>query len=1570
MLIAFLLLLLGCYIALHFPAVQTWLTKQVANKLSKELNTRVRVDHVDFQFFKNLSIDGVLIEDHSNDTLLYAGNARLKISDWFFLKDHITIYNVSLSNGVINLNRSDSTWNYQFLIDYFSGGSKSGNKGNQTKIDLKEVHLSNIRINRTDQWIGQNMHVSLTRADVVVDQIRYNQQVIRVKDVYLEDPAFSIYDYHGKRPRNPDQSVAINEQKDNSSHQWNDLGWEIQVKEIRMFNGSVASDKQTERAPFTNHFDGLHLKFGSISGNIKDLSFRSDTLAAHLKLSTKERSGFSVNKIESDFRFTPDIMEFSNLDITTPYSHVGNYYAMKYRNFNEDMNDFIKSVHLEMHLDQSKIHSNDIAYFAPELKDWNREFMISGLAKGSIENFTVQKLSAETGNSTLAGDLTMHGLPDINSTFIDYKGESLKTTYSDLITIIPTLRSVHTPDLKKLGNISYKGNFTGFWNDFVTFGTINTNLGVVIADLNMKLPQGANPSYSGKIITQGFRLGDFLNEKTLGIISLNGQVKGSGFTLSTLNADFDGHVSSLGYNHYNYQNIDVSGNFKRSLFTGNLSINDPNLQLKKLNGSLNLSGKELSFDAYADLQLLDLKSLGFSNAPMKIGGLMNLNFTGNNIDNFKGTASIYDAFISNDSTRVGFDSLILSSYYENEMKILSLKSNELEAELRGKFTVMELPDAFRFFLSRYYPAYITAHTHKLDPQDFDFYIKTNSINDYLSILNKSISGLSNSTIQGHLNLDQSELTVQADVPEFIYQGKKFQGIGFTGNGNADTLTADIRVNNIAVTDSLYFPSTTLQIKSHNDLSTVHLTTSAGEALNDAELNANIQTLKDGVKINFFPSTFIINNKKWTLDKDGEFTWREKFIEASEIRFQHDDQQLRITTEPDDVSNSTQIVARLENIYAEDFLPFVIDNPSLKGKITGTAKIRNPLGDANISFRGEADSFKLNDSYIGKVNIVTNVNTETGVVDFATHTDEDHYQFNFGGTYNYKDSTSRAIDINLLGKKVDLNILQPFLGSVFSKIQGVATTQLQVSGPTKHPYLTGSATIDSCDITIEYTQCKYKIKNQTIRFDKDLIDLGRISIADTLGNTGTLAGSMHHVFFNDFSFNGMRLETSKLLLLNTTKTDNSQFYGHVTGSALMTLNGPLTNLVMNIDGQPSVFDSSHIFLSTGESRESRVIDYIDFIQFGSLMADSVKTNESTNIVLNMNLVANPSCKIDVILDEETNDVVHGRGNGQLNIRVGNKEPLSIRGQYDITNGDYTFNFQTFLKKPFTLNEGSIKWTGDPYQAQINIQAEYLAKNVDISSLYSGQAKTDLPRKQDVTILSHLTGSLKKPDISFEFQLPEKSDASRDYIVLKKLEEFKNDPNEMNKQVASLLLFNSFISSEQNFISGGNTINVAASTIGGVVSGWLTGMLNKELQQATDGIITTYVDINPSLDLTQSANQLQANVRAGLQILLSRRLVILLGGNLDYNNNLVISQLQRKGLITPDISIEWLLNKDGSIRLVGFNRSSIDATVGQRNRSGIQLSYRKDFNRLSDIFKSKAKLESEEATSSSQKKETEK
>jgi len=206
-------------------------------------------------------------------------------------------------------------------------------------------------------------------------------------------------------------------------------------------------------------------------------------------------------------------------------------------------------------------------------------------------------------------------------------------------------------------------------------------------------------------------------------------------------------------------------------------------------------------------------------------------------------------------------------------------------------------------------------------------------------------------------------------------------------------------------------------------------------------------------------------------------------------------------------------------------------------------------------------------------------------------------------------------------------------------------------------------------------------------------------------------------------------------------------------------------------------------------------------------------------------------------------------------------------------------------------------------------------------------------------------LNKPDVSFDFSLPKEID--KDFIAEKRLEDIKSDKNQMLKQVASLLLLNTFISETESFLTGDNTLGLAANTIGQVLSNALTSTFSKFLQKAlNDNTISTYFDVSSSLDLKNSASQLQGAVKVGItKSYFNNKLIISLGGNLDYNNPYL---LNTNVLLTPDFTAEWLLSRDGKVRVVGFRRTNIDYTFGQRNRQGISLTYRSDFDHLSEIF----------------------
>ncbi|MFM6924374.1 MAG: hypothetical protein ACKOU7_02655, partial [Ferruginibacter sp.] len=413
----FFIIIFSTWGLLQTTRVQNWLVNKASGFLSKELKTTVQVKHVDFSLFNKILVEGVLIEDRKKDTLLYAGALKVNITDWFFFKDKPTLGYIGLSDALVNMKRTDSVWNYQFIVDYFSSPKKSTGKKNNVQFDLKIVDLKNIVFNRIDNWVGQDMTGSLGKLYLTADKFDVDNKIISINEINIEEPVFALNDYTPKKPASLQPALTKTTITEPGQLQWNAGDWQLSVAKINLKDGIFINERETERAPYTDRFDGQHLRFSAINGSLENVQFAKDTIAARVKLSTLEKSGFKVNQLVANMKITPAMMEFSNLDIITDKSRIGNYYAMRYNSFNADMSDFMHSVKLEGHFDNSKINSDDIAYFAPAVKTWKRLIYFNGQAKGSIDNLTATKFTLKTDNSIINGDISMKGLPDLDNTF-------------------------------------------------------------------------------------------------------------------------------------------------------------------------------------------------------------------------------------------------------------------------------------------------------------------------------------------------------------------------------------------------------------------------------------------------------------------------------------------------------------------------------------------------------------------------------------------------------------------------------------------------------------------------------------------------------------------------------------------------------------------------------------------------------------------------------------------------------------------------------------------------------------------------------------------------------------------------------------------------------------------------------------------------------------------------------------------------------------------------------------------------------------------------------------------------
>lgn len=1527
-----------------------------------------------------MHLQGVLIEDRKGDTLLYAGDVKVRITDWFFFKKQAELKYIGLENAIVKFQRTDSVWRQQFILDYFSSPSTGKKKKAGIEFNLKIVELKNVTFVKKDAWLGEDMTVKVGAMNLDANDLSLSSNKYDINSLIIKDPVFAIRNYTKLKPQDSLTLTSTSDDDITKPASWNNAQTVFKIADLKIINGTFKTDKETSRDAYS-WFDGQHILFTEINGDLNNASFVGDTIFSKLKLSAKERSGFELKDLSANLKLTPQGMAFSDMELVTNRSTIRNSFMMTYHDMG-DMGNFIHKVKMYANFDGSYIDSDDIAFFAPAMKSWKKKITIKGKVRGTVDDIIGKELVIQAGNSTLLnGDITLTGLPDINETFIDFKANDFRTTYADAVSIVPAIRQVTEPDLRKIQYLNFKGSFTGFIRDFVTFGTIQTNLGTVTSDLNMKLPKGQDPVYSGTIATDNFRLGDFLGDKNIGAVSLTGTLKGKGFSEKSRNTLIDGTIRFAEYNNYRYKNISIKGKLNKKLFEGAASVDDDNAGLT-MNGIIDFNGKTPRFNLIADIAHTNLKNLKLTKDSLEFRGKLNFNFTSNSIENFLGNARITDAELTKNGHRIPFDSLVVATSYEDTVKVLTALSNEFKVKVKGDYSLKDLPDAFTLFLSKYYPAYIKAPSRRPRNQSISFDIETYYADEYIQLIDSSLAGFNNSHIVGNLNLNTNEMDFTADVPQFKYKQYNFDNVSLKATGNLDKLTLNGQAYNIRINDSLNIPMTVFTINARHDSSAVSIKSGANRTVDTANLNALVLTYNDGVKIQFDPSTFTINSKTWTIDENGELEFRKNIAANGQLILREGEQKIMINTQPSSTGNWNDLKIELTKVNVGDFSPFFLPKNRLEGLLSGNVLIEDPTHNLKITSNDIQTQFlQFDNDSLGEVKTIIHYDNSTKELIAKGNTVNQENYLGFDAHLFFGDAIKAKNNlIALTARNFQISILERFLGTLFTDMQGYLTGDIKIGGEFQNLSVTGKGKLKDAGLKVIFTQCFYKIQDTEIELTPTEIDLDGIILKDTVtGNPIYITGGIEHESFKKMFYN-LDISTQKpntsgdgnnkpVQLINTSYKDNKQFYGNVKGTGSLSLLGPQANMYMKIDASASAVDSSNITIPSSSSRESGIADFLIEKKYGREMNDSEITTNSTNIIYDVDITANPMVTVRVVLDELTGDEIKGKGSGTLNIKSGTSEPLSIRGRFDIEEGSYLFTFQSFFKKPFELRknaENYIEWNGDPYDANIKFEASYRAERVSFAPLASSlKLNSNISNARgDVYVIATLTDKLFNPDIKFALDFPNTSVAITDPELALLIGQMQKNTNEINKQVTYLIVFNSFAPSELGSNNSGPGIGL--NTISGILLNVVSDQLNKILGNLLKNDKYN-INLNTSL---YSRNIIDQNNNTALNLASNVNFSI---GRSFFNNRFVIStgigldaplqqtNIQQSIQLLPDVTLEWLINASGSLRASFFYRENTDylsaTTTGGTGKSakryGGSLSYRKDFDKLSDIFRKKKK-----------------
>jgi hypothetical protein len=1320
------------------------------------------------------------------------------------------------------------------------------------------------------------------------------------------------------------------------------------------------------RSPYEKDvFDLNHFTFHEFNAHVKNFVTVADTVSLQTEelRFVEKRVGLRVNKLLTKFLISDTQMQFHNLTFGFNNSVIKNRIDMKFRD-QDDFSEWNSRVRMIMNLDSSKLQAQDLGKFVAYMNNFKETYYLNGSFDGTVNNFKMPNTTLYFGkNSRLKGSFAFKGLPKVDKTNISLTLQNSVVTPEDLKQYIgedPARK------IAKFGRTTFDGTFDGTTSAFQTKGTLLSELGKTVADLKMDLkPQSSNSTYTGDLALSDFDIGKFLENEGFGKIEMSGKVQGKGFSLNDASLTLDGKIKEIALKNYTYRNIYADGTLKQGQYTGRVAIKDTNLTFD-LNGEVDLRNNRDYFDLRGKISKSNLKALGITKQDIKLSTDMDVRFAGTDIDKIVGKAKFFNLFANLDRRNLVIDTLsILSEIGENN-RFIKVNSDLLDGQISGRF----LPSSAGADFARMVNEYVMY-----------FSGNAQSRTDYYA--NRSLSTPTAYDIDFEAHLKDFDPVVYLFYPDgHISRNATIKGVFSTGNtfqfnteGTIDTLLLDkyhfyssvfdlttskfafnpevlaaLSINSKQQKLNFLAPTEKLEAEASWDKNRIAFTTSVRQQNNSnrADLKGYLSFTEDGLSLQFEKSRFRLLEQEWNIAPENFLTLAGKELIAENLKISSTDQMLalngRVSEDP-----SQPIRLRANNFRLETIAP-LFDLP-LKGLINGNAEVKDLYRNINIDSRLRADSLRYEDFLVGNLSGEGRWDDSLKILNLD-------YQINrlnnkiltLKGIYDPKNERE-SLDLLANLNQTELRVLQPFTKGIFSKLGGTVNGEIAIKGSVSDPRLRGQVAVKKGTIFFDYLKTTLNFDDK-VYFDEEGIIAKKLKITDEDGNRATLTGGVYNGGSGEYSL-GINIDMKNYKIMQTTALDNSLFYGTAYATGDLSVNGPFDALTVSARRLRSE-RGTQVFIPLGSASEVSEANDEEFVNLALLKKDTIsikgkkvatkttkQSSGSSGIKLDLNFDLTPEASCEIQFNKQTGDLVKANGNGKINLSIDTKGDFLMRGDYVIDQGDYTFTFQNLLNKRFQIQRGSsISWSGDPYEATLDIKATYTRYINYLGSLIDTtgrgeflRGKPEFNRPYPVDVQVNLKERLLTPTISFGIDFrdfPQIGDFNSAVTAFEN--KVRTDEQELNRQVTALLIAGQMISPNYTSFGQQNIINNLTELLSNQLSSW-----------------ASQVDRNLNIDLSVNGGfdqDLIKNMQLRFSYNFNNRLRITRSGALTNANNQTNAQT-----LLGDLSLEWFVTSDGSVRFKTYSRNvQSSALAGSFTNfqtflnTGFSLLYTKSFNFL--------------------------
>lgn len=1322
------------------------------------------------------------------------------------------------------------------------------------------------------------------------------------------------------------------------------------------FNFHVADAKTTP-----DKFNAKHTEVKDINATISIRALSKDSINATIKkLSLEEKSGIKLRKLSLEIIGNHDSAMINNLNLKLPKTDFHIRQAMIDLREAKELEGLLNQSPIHLDIASSQICLQDLSPLVPALRNFTDTIELSASARGEINNINLEHLSLRFGDKAhMSGTTILKNIVHPEEAYIFGQVSKMYVTSEGILRLANNFseKPIHLPDaVNKLGKINFTGEISGFFDNLVAFGKLSSAIGTIQMDMIFGQNKEKNIAafLKGHVASSSLSIKKLLAKETpLGDLRFDIQVDAKRLIGGSLFGQIDAKLKDFDYNGYQYEDLNLQGNFKKNAFDGTIEINDPNVNLQA-QGIFKNQGDSSAFNFLACLEHFrpDLLRLTDKYESPEIGFALRADFTGNHIDNIKGKILLDSLSFKTAPSDFFINKMEIAADGDTYDRSLTIKSDLLNGELSGSYSFSTLVPSLVNTFKEYVPALIktTQKERAFKENNFAFLFTLENTEQLSKTLKLPFTNLSPCRLTGHYNNIFNKFRLEAWLPNFMLGKSTFdsgqlrcdnptdhvdlrvKAVQYNQKGlrNRLELNADAKNNQVATTVKW----------SNNKSQRFGIDLSASTTFSEITREKLPSLLRTTVEINQSP--LMINDSLWIINP-SEITIEEGVIDIKQFKIAKDERYIFMDgLISDNPLDSLQLdLNRIELSYIFD----ILNIPAVKfaGEATGKLYINDLFNSRMLYTNLEVENFSFNQTKLGRLDLFSEWDDlQKGISMLGNIYKNDTTWTDVRG-YIYPVGPNAGLSLHFDANDIDLSFIRPFVEKVVSNLQGQGFGNVHLYGPFKELNVEGKALVKNGGLGIDFLNTYYTFTD-SVFMDKGSVRLNNTLITDKFGNSGRVNLTFNHKHFKDFDFQ-VNVQANNMLMYDVNQKQNSMIYGTVfgSGSALIRGNEKLVDFDINVRNEPN----TNIFLDFLKNNSATDYDFITFIDKDHPKSEKdtlTQTSASTTLAnetpgeaelrMNFMLDITPNAHIELIMDPIAGDRIKGSANGSLQIQYGNHSDLRMFGDVNIVEGNYNFSLQQIIRKDFSIQEGStIHFRGDPLNANMNINAVYNT-TANLSDLDESIARESARTSVPVNCLLNLEGALRSPAISFDLALPTSNEE-----IERQVKSVVSTEDMMSRQIVYLLVLGKFYTPDYTMANRTNEWNAVASS---AISTQLSSLLNS---------ITDKVQIGTNIRAGQEGF---ADQSTEYEMLLSSQLLdnrLLINGNFGMRNNSYMA----KNVFVGEFDLEYKLTKSGEIRLKAYNHAN-DMYMSLKNSlttQGIGIMYKKDFTRLSEIFQRRKK-----------------